>query len=387
MTDDHRPPPAPPKLRRGVGINFFRMTKLLIITQKVDIHDRGVLGFMHGWIEEFAKHCEQVVVICLERGKHKFPGNVKILSLGKEEFSRFPKHFHWLRRLVALIRFYSQIIKERRNYNKVLVHMNPEYIVLGGWLWKIWGKKIGLWYAHGYIPVSLRIAEKFCDIIFTSTKSGCRLKSKKIQVVGQGIDVNKFQMMNSEFRMTNNYFKIVTVGRISPAKDLETLILAAEILVKDGQKVKVDIIGDIGLAKQKKYLKDLKAEVKEKKLEGMVNFIGGVDYKEIAGHLNSADLFVNTSQTGSLDKAIAEAMACGLPILTCNEALEEILGEYKDKLMYPKKDYKELAKRIKYIINLEKGEKEKIGRNLRQIIVENHSLKRFVEKILSLLNN
>ena len=365
--------------------------KLLIITQKVDIHDRGVLGFMHGWIEEFAKHCQQVTVICLERGKHKFPDNVKILSLGKEEFSRFPKHFHILRRLVALIRFYSQIIRERRNYDKALVHMNPEYIVLGGWLWKIWDKKIGLWYAHGCVPTSLKIAEKFADNIFTSTKSGCRLKSDKVKVVGQGIDIEKFSITPpmrraGDFQLPiDRKFKIVTVGRISPAKDLETLSLATEILAKDSQKIKVDIIGDVGLAKQKKYLEDLKKLVGIKKLEGIVNFLGGVSNKEIVLHLQSADLFVNTSHTGSLDKAIAEAMACGLPILTCNEALEEILGKRKDKLMYPKKDYKKLAERIKYIINLEKDEKEKIGRNLRQIIVENHSLEGLVKKILEKL--
>jgi len=161
--------------------------------------------------------------------------------------------------------------------------------------------------------------------------------------------------------------------------------LATEILAKDSQKIKVDIIGDVGLAKQKKYLEDLKKLVGIKKLEGIVNFLGGVSNKEIVLHLQSADLFVNTSHTGSLDKAIAEAMACGLPILTCNEALEEILGKRKDKLMYPKKDYKKLAERIKYIINLEKDEKEKIGRNLRQIIVENHSLEGLVKKILEKL--
>jgi len=40
--------------------------KLLIITQKVDIND-DVLGFMHGWIAEFAKHCEKLTVICLQK--------------------------------------------------------------------------------------------------------------------------------------------------------------------------------------------------------------------------------------------------------------------------------------------------------------------------------
>lgn len=36
--------------------------RLLIITQKVDEND-AILGFFHGWIAEFAKHCEQLIFL------------------------------------------------------------------------------------------------------------------------------------------------------------------------------------------------------------------------------------------------------------------------------------------------------------------------------------
>ena len=57
--------------------------KLLIITQKVDIND-DLLGFFHGWIAEFVRQCEQVTVICLQKGEYDLPRNVRVLSLGKE---------------------------------------------------------------------------------------------------------------------------------------------------------------------------------------------------------------------------------------------------------------------------------------------------------------
>lgn len=47
-----------------------------------------------------------------------------------------------------------------------------------------------------------------------------------------------------------------------------------------------------------------------------VYLVGAVANRNIIPFLQEADLFVNTSHTGSLDKAIVEAMACGLPILT-----------------------------------------------------------------------
>ena len=58
--------------------------KLLILTQKVDKND-DVLGFMHGWIAEFAKHCEKVTVIALGVGEFDLPRNVTVLSLGKDK--------------------------------------------------------------------------------------------------------------------------------------------------------------------------------------------------------------------------------------------------------------------------------------------------------------
>ncbi|MCG2701217.1 glycosyltransferase family 4 protein [Candidatus Parcubacteria bacterium] len=390
--------------------------KLLIITQKVDIND-DVLGFMHGWIEEFAKQFEFITVICLYQGECDLPDNVKVLSLGKECYAfgspatngahtnNAKNDKYRFKKLRYVWRFYKYIWQERKNYDKVFVHMNTEYIVLGGLFWRMFGKKIVLWYAHGHVPFSLKIAEKLTDIIFTSTDSGCRLKSKKIKVVGQGIDITRFQTPPSSadrgwvsdfpatkqvwrgagrFQKNNNMFRIITVGRISPIKDYETLINAVEILAEDNIELKVDIIGDAGLFEQKEYLANLKNLVKEKRLDNVVNFVGAIPNKDIASYLKSADIFVNMSHTGSLDKAILEAMACGLSVLTCNEALENVLGKYKEMLMYAKGDYKDLAKKIKFLLDADKHEREKIGEYLRDIVIKDHNLEKLIKKIIEL---
>ncbi|MBU2219890.1 hypothetical protein KJ665_01980, partial [Patescibacteria group bacterium] len=63
--------------------------RLLILTQKIDFND-DILGFMHGWVVEFAKHFESIIVIALGVGEYKLPENVRILSLGKEKNSILP---------------------------------------------------------------------------------------------------------------------------------------------------------------------------------------------------------------------------------------------------------------------------------------------------------
>lgn len=389
--------------------------KLLILTQKVDIDD-DILGFFHGWILEFAKHCEQVTVICLFKGRYELPDNVKILSLGKEGGSRksvksvkskvckveslpFTKgvpvrgrafNFQFFDRIKYLFRFYKYIWQERKNYDGVFVHMNQIYVILGGLFWRMWRKRISLWYAHGYVPFSLLISEKFLNTIFTSTKSGCRLESDKIKIVGQGIDASKFKKDDARI-VTDNIFRILFVGRISPIKDIETLIEAIDIICADqelsGINFQVDIVGGVGLKEQEEYFDKLKRMVSEKNLGGVVNFVGPVPSYQVVDYLKKADFFVNTSHTGSLDKVILEAMACEVPIGSCNESLLDILGKYKDELMFEKGGYVDLAKIIKKIIILDHDGRKELGRELREIVIQDHSLNGLIKNILNKINS
>ncbi len=346
--------------------------KLLIITQKIDRND-DVLGFMHGWIAEFAKHCESVTAIALYVGEHDLPTNVKVLSLGKEAYPS---------KLKYLLNFFRYIINERRNYDGVFVHMNPEYVVLGGLFWKIVGKKIGLWYAHGHVPPMLQIAERSADMIFTSTESGMRMRTQKKRVVGQGIDTERFSL-TERIRSADEPLRLIIVGRISPVKDYETLLRSAVELVHVGKNIAVDIVGGAGLPEQDVYLEKLKKYVAENNLNKIVTFHGAMANSKIGSLLMQAHCFVNTSNTGSFDKAVGEAMATGLPVLTSNEAFREVLKGFAPRLMFTAGDDKELTERILEILAMSDEERNELGRSLRELIERDHSLKNFVGKILS----
>ena len=56
--------------------------------------------------------------------------------------------------------------------------MNQIYVILGGILWRLMGKRIALWFAHGSIPWDLRVATALAHIILTSTPSGFRFAGK-----------------------------------------------------------------------------------------------------------------------------------------------------------------------------------------------------------------
>jgi len=352
----------------GRGIIFM---KFLIITQKVDKED-AVLGFFHQWLEEFARQSEKLTVLCLYQGSYQLPPNVKVISLGKEEGNS---------RLKYLYRFYRAIWQERKNYDWVFVHMNQVYIILGSFFWRLWHKRIGLWYAHGTVSFSLRLAEKLTDLVITSTPSGFRLPSSKVRVVGQGINTDEFRPAYQ--KNPTEVFRLITVGRLSPVKGLDKMVKAVEILIKEGVMVELAIIGGAETFDQKEYLFSLEKIVREKHMENQVKFLGGLVHGEVISHLQQADLFVNMSGTGSLDKAILEAMACALPVKTCNEAVKNILPpELLESCFLEKKGGEELAQEIKKFINTPSDLKEKIGRDLRQVVVSRHNLTALVGKII-----
>jgi glycosyltransferase involved in cell wall biosynthesis len=274
--------------------------KLLIITQVID-SEHPILGFFHRWVEEFATHCEQVHVICLQAGKQSLPANVTVHSLGKEEGKG---------RLVYLFRFYKLIWQLRHEYDHVFVHMNQIYVILGAPFWRAARKKVGLWYMHGAVPFSLRVAEKMSNKIFTGTLDSFKLQSKKVSVTGHGIDTERFTPT-----IVSKDSDLITVGRITESKNLIALVN----LLKEVRKthfITLTIIGSAVSENERRYESVLKAVINRYGLSDAVNFFGPVSQKDLPAELNKAKIFVTAAQNGSLDKAVLEAMACGVSIIS-----------------------------------------------------------------------
>lgn len=346
--------------------------KILIVTQILDKQD-DVLGFFHTWVAETAKECEEVTVIALRVGEYTLPANVRVYSLGKES---------GVSRLKYISRFLTYIIRERNKYDRVLVHMNQVYILLGAPIWKLFGKKIALWYAHGHVPFSLRIATVLVDKVFTSTKSGFRIETPKLRIIGQGIDVERFAL-ESHTQKSGEPFRAIVVGRISPVKDYETTLRALALVKKAGYNITLDIVGGAGLPEQEVYLEKLKLLANELGISHEVVFHGALPNTAIAPLLSLAHCFVNTSRTGSFDKAVGEAMASGLPILSSNEAFREVLGSISERLMFPVGDEVALSKQLLSIIDLSPEGRAELGEALSTIVREKHSLTNFIKKLLA----
>lgn len=341
--------------------------RLLIITQKVDSQD-PILGFFHGWIEEFSKHCESVIVICLQKGVFNLPRNVQVFSLGKER---------GVSKIGLIFNFYKLIWRYKNGYDAVFIHMNQIYLILGGIFWKLWHKKIALWYVHRQKSLSLWLGTLFVDRIFTSTPASFTLKSHKVMYIGHGVDSSKFSQ--NVFNRNLETVNIVHIGRITKIKNLEILILAGEILKKKTPHLNIELYGEAMNDTDKLYLADLKNLIKEKSLKENIVFRGPISNSEIGEVFSRANLSVNLTPDGGWDKVVIESLMAYCPVFASNLGLKHVFGKYADKLMFEYRNSQDLAYKIENFLALEN--RDSIIQNLHDRAVREYDFKNLMKKI------
>ena len=342
--------------------------RLLIITRKVDIND-DISGFFHRWIEKFSEKFDSLNVICLQKGEYSLPSNTKVFFLGKENGKS---------RIRELYKFYEYIWQLRKDCGAIFVHMNPIYVVLGGFFWKLYGKKIYLWHNHKNGNLITRLAILLSDVVFYTSPQSFSAKYKKSRIMPVGIDTEIFKPQNTKYKIQNT---VLYLGRFSPVKNVDVLIEAANLLDKRGTNFTLNIVGQPGEGEEKhfKKIKDMAEGLEDRR---KIRFLGKVANYQTPEIYSQNDIFVNLTQAGSFDKTTLEAMACQSMVLVSNPVFEGIFPkELREILMFKERDAEDLAKKLAYLINLPKAEKEKIGREFREIVVKRHSLDGLVDKL------
>lgn len=353
---------------------------LLIVTQKVNKED-DVLGFFHDWIEEFSKKYERVTVICLEEGEHDLPDNVKVLSLGKEHLEIKNWKLKITTRVSYIFKFLFYIFRFRREYEYVLVHMNPEYVVLGGWFWRLLGKKVALWYNHAKGGGKVRFASLFAHHIFYTSEYAYTRRFKKARIMPAGIDVHKFILPEAKNRKKNS---ILLLGRISPVKHVDVMIKALSSLSERGVDFTVSVYGEPTDSDiDKKYFNEIKNLAKPLLKKNIITFNKGVPNYKTPEIYNTHDIFINATHKGSLDKTILESSSSGTIPIICNESFKEI---FPKELFFKEDNAIDLANTLQFLFLLSDNQKDQIRQQLREKVMKEHGLQKLIETIVNVFN-
>jgi len=340
---------------------------LLITTQAVDLDD-PILGFMHRWIEELSKRFDKVHVICLKEGRHDLPKNVFVHSLGKESGASRVKY---------VTRFYRYIREFRGQYDTVFVHMNAEYVCLGGPLWRAWGKHIVLWRNHKVSGLSTSIAVRFSDAVCYTSASSFVSKFKNAVKMPIGIDTDLFKPAS----VLPKQGSILFLGRLDPVKKVAEFVRALNSLHEKGIAFSATIIGDPTDPKSN-YAHDVRNSASALALDGTIAMRPGVTNDAARELFASHAIYCNLTPSGSFDKTIGEAMASGATVVVANDAVR---GAVPSELIVDPDSVESVAKGIRAALEMPEGERQKLALSGRDYIVREHSLALLIERLSKLL--
>ena len=127
--------------------------------------------------------------------------------------------------------------------------------------------------------------------------------------------------------------------------------------------------------------------VKRYGVSRQVHFAGFVPNTELPSHLNTADIFVMpTLRDEGFPITIAEAMACGLPIVATNiGGIPTAIDDGENGLLFPVGDVQALTTQVRRLLD-ESPLAEALGRAARVKVVGRFSVERMVDDTLSVFD-
>ena len=350
-----------------------RINRLLLFNLATDADDVA-LGFAISWLAELAKHVAAIDVITMRVGRYALPEHVRVYSVGKEKGSSEPRRFlEFYRILFRLLRQY--------HYDGCFAHMMPLFAVMAAPFLRLKNIPIVLWYAHKSVTPTLRMALLFVNRVVTPSPESFRIASSKARVIGHGIDTQRF-IPRPQSNEENRPFTVLTVGRLSKSKRVEILIGAIALFRRQYPEMAIalNIVGTAATKADEAYVARLHQQVAQRSLSDIVRFIGSVPFQDVVACYQAADGFISVSDTGSLDKAVLEAMSCGLPILV-PATYAGMLGAAFASTLLIAPEPAMICERLHCLVVLSCAERRRIGAQLREIVMRDHALATISERI------
>ncbi len=194
-------------------------------------------------------------------------------------------------------------------------------------------------------------------------------RKKKVTVIPNGIDLSVYQP--SKKKPDDSVVIIGMQSRIINIKDHATLLKAFAAVKKfksnTGKKLMLKIAGDgelknelINLSKQLGIDKD-------------VIFTGMLNEIELAGFLNSLDIYIHASFGETMSTAIMQAMACGLPVIASDvNGINNMITGFVNGILVPVKNELLMAQAIDDLIK-DPLLKQSLAQNARIYAINNFS--------------
>lgn len=266
-----------------------------------------------------------------------------------------------------------------RRWRLDVVHTHdPRALVYGGLAARLarTGQLIHTWHGLGIQgspreKLLFRWVGQWTDHIVTVSADASRLlvqhgiAAHKLRVLRNGIDTSTFAYTGPAANGP-----AVTVARLSPEKDIATLLRAAAIIKETAPDFRLEIAGTGAC------LGELQALREQLQLQAQVQLLG--QRPDVPALLQRARLFVLPSLTEGISLALLEAQARGLPVVaTAVGGNPEIIQEGVNGLLVPPASPPDLAAAILRLYR-DDGLARQLGQAGRQRVEELFDVRRMV---------
>jgi glycosyltransferase involved in cell wall biosynthesis len=345
-----------------------RRLRVVFISQAVDRDDPAVPHTAR-WIEALARKpsVDHTAVLALRTGRYDIPGNVDIYRFGRAN------------RLTTAAAFYRGVVRcLRRRPDVFFVHQGGPYPLLLLPFKLVARIPIVQWKTHGVITRAMAFYARSCDdLIFTATRASFPMAISKVRVVGHGIDTQAFRTAAGA-----PVGDLIAACRIAPSKRVEEMVRAVEHANRTyGTAYRLNLYGPT-LPGDEAYATGIEALIDRLGARDRVTLHGAVAHEQLPRLFNGHRACLNFS-SGSLDKSALEAMACGLPVISTNESVAEIVPPpLAPFLLTDRLSTDVQAAAIHELLRRPDAELARVGEELRAVVVADHSIDRLFDRIL-----
>jgi glycosyltransferase involved in cell wall biosynthesis len=235
------------------------------------------------------------------------------------------------------------------------------------------------------VKICAKLSKKV-DIIISCSKVATKVHidygyfPDNIVTIPNGFEIDKFyydekakKKLLNELAIISNPFVISLVGRWDVLKDHKNFFQALRLVNQAKDDFVAILCGDNINYNNKKLMNLMSLNY----LHDKVFLLGRRN--DIPKIMSASDILVSSSSGEGFSNVIGEAMACEVPCVVTNVGDSAyIVG--KTGLVVEKQDPKQLAKAILKMMEMEKEELRKLGKEARKRIMENFDIIKITEK-------
>ena len=350
------------------------MGRIVFLTQAY-LRRSTIVGVTRDWVRALAARSDGVDVIALNGESETEDARVRVFGLGKAQGRG---------RAGQLTAFGTALARTLPRASAVFVHMVPRYALMAAPLALALRRPLTLWYAQGGVSPALRAAVPLVKHILTPTRDSFPLSGapveRRLRITGHGVDTARYAPLADAAAERG---RVLAAGRLSPSKRYETLVEALARLRSPAWHLRIASGG--GYAVDAEYERRFNYRLTELGVSERVALLGEVPYEALPDEYRAAWLLGHTSSTGSLDKVVLEAMACGAPVVSTARSSRALL-EPVDPVLAPTDGTAEaLSAGLQEVLGWSAARRREAGEALRERVVAAHSLERWADQVAALL--